>query len=100
MEQTALFDSPNAAYTSGFVRGLNRTLARTGLGVFEIATFPLPPYHPIFTSYLSPRPAYPDNFKPGLVADSMYDTDTLVGFGGGDVAPKIPGSRFGVFGMH
>jgi putative exosortase-associated protein (TIGR04073 family) len=100
MEQTALFDSPNAAYTTGFVRGLNRTLARTGLGVLEIATFPLPPYHPMFTSYLSPNPVYPDNFKPGLVSDSMYDTDTLIGFGGGDVAPRIPGSRFGVFGMH
>jgi putative exosortase-associated protein (TIGR04073 family) len=100
MEQTALFDSPEVAYSGGFVRGLSRTLTRTGLGVVEIATFPLPPYGPMFTSYLSPQPVYPDNFKPGLVADSMYDTDTLVGFGGGDVAPKIPGSRFAVFGMH
>lgn len=100
MEQTALFDSPNAAHSSGFVRGFSRTLTRTGMGVFEVATFPLPPYGPMFTSHFAPGPVYPDNFKPGLVADSMYNTDTLIGFGGGDVAPNIPGSRFGVFSMH
>jgi len=100
MEQSALFDSPETSYTSGFVRGLSRTLTRTGMGAVEIATFPLPPYGPMFTNHFAPYPVYPDNFKPGLVSDSMYDTDTVIGFGGGDVAPKIPGSRFAVFGMH
>src|SRR5262245_50260378 len=33
LEQTALFDSPDAAYTTGAVRGINRTLARTGIGI-------------------------------------------------------------------
>jgi putative exosortase-associated protein (TIGR04073 family) len=100
MEQTALFDSPDVAYSSGLVRGFSRSLTRTGIGVFEVATFPIPPYGPLFTGRFSPTPVYPDNFKPGLVSDSMYDTDTLIGYGGGDVAPRIPGSRFGVFSMH
>ena len=33
MEQAALFDGPDAGYATGFVKGLNRTLARTGVGV-------------------------------------------------------------------
>ena len=33
MEQTALFDSPDTAYGAGFFTGLNRTLARTGVGI-------------------------------------------------------------------
>ena len=79
------------------VRGLNRTLARTGLGIYEIVTWPLPPYHPIWTSYLSPGPVYPESYKPGLISDTTFDTDTYTGFTGGDVAPIIPGSRFRVF---
>ena len=29
MEQTGLFESPDYAYTTGFIRGINRTLTRT-----------------------------------------------------------------------
>jgi len=97
MEQTALFQSPEAAYTTGFVRGLSRTLGRTGIGVYEMVTAPFPPYHPIFTETFAPGPVYPDNFTPGLVADSAFATDTFVGFSGGDVLPMIPGNRFRVF---
>ncbi|MGA9453781.1 MAG: exosortase system-associated protein, TIGR04073 family [Verrucomicrobiia bacterium] len=97
IEQTAVLDSPDAGYTTGAVRGLDRSLARTGLGVFEIVTFPLPPYGPMFTSYLNPDPVYPESYKPGLISDSTFDTDTYTGFTGGDVAPFIPGSRFKVF---
>jgi putative exosortase-associated protein (TIGR04073 family) len=97
VEQTAVFDSPDVGYTYGFVRGFDRSVARTGVGLFEIVTFPFPPYHPIFTKYLAPEPVYPDNYKPGLLSDSMFDTDTYVGFSGGDVAPFVPGSRFKVF---
>jgi putative exosortase-associated protein (TIGR04073 family) len=97
VEQTAVFDSPGAGYTVGAVRGLNRSLARTGLGVYEVVTFPLPPYHPICTRYLSPDPAFPESYKPGLISDSTFDTDTYTGFSGGDVAPFIPGSRFKIF---
>ncbi len=97
MEQTALFESPDDAYSLGIVRGVNRTLARTGLGVYEIVTAPLPPYDPIFTNYLAPGPVYPDNYKPALLADSMFDNDTYFGYTGGDIAPIMPGSRFRIF---
>lgn len=97
IEQTAVFDSPEAGYTTGFVRGLDRSLARTGVGIYEIATFPLPPYQPVFTDYLSPEPVYPESFKPGLVSGSTFDTDTFTGFSGGAIAPWIPGNRFSVF---
>ena len=100
MEQTALFDSPDSAYGVGVVRGVNRTLARTGIGIYEVVTCPIPPYGPVFTDHFAPGPVYPDNYKPGLMADSMFDTDTRIGFGGGDVAPLIPGSRFTIFDTH
>jgi putative exosortase-associated protein (TIGR04073 family) len=100
MEQAALLESPDIAYTSGAIRGLNRTLARTGVGLYEIVTFPLPPYRPIFRNYLSPEPVYPDCYKPDMVADSMFATDTSLGYSGGDVAPFLPGSRFKVFETH
>jgi hypothetical protein len=32
-----------------------------------------------------------------LVDDPTFATDTNLGFGGGDVAPFLPGSRFSVF---
>ena len=97
IEQTAIFDSPEAGFTTGVVRGFDRSLARTGMGVYEIATFPLPPYGPVFTKYFAPEPIYPESYKPGLLSDGMLDTDTYTGFSGGDVAPWFPGSRFKVF---
>ena len=100
MEQTAFVDGPDAAYGTGFMRGINRTLARTGVGILEIVTAPLPPYDPMFTDYLAPGPVYPDNYMPGLISDSMFSTDTDLGFSGGDVAPMVPGSRFRIFDSH
>ena len=96
IEQKAVFESPSVGYTAGAVSGLNRTLARTGLGIYEIVTAPFPPYHPIWTRYLSPGPVYPESYKPGLISESTFDTDTYTGFTGGDIAPFIPGSRFRV----
>ena len=97
VEQTALFESSDTAYGGGFFSGLNRSLARTGVGVYEIVTFPIPSYDPVWTSYLNPHPVYPDNYKPRLISDSTFATDTHIGFSGGDVAPSIPGSRFHIF---
>ena len=97
IEQTAVLDSPGTGYTAGAVRGLNRSLARTGVGVVEIVTFPFPPYNPMFTHYLAPQPAFPESYQPRLVSDSLFDTDTYTGFSGGDVAPLVPGSRFKIF---
>src|SRR5437899_280061 len=100
MEQTALFDDPDTAYATGFFRGLNRSLARTGVGVYEIVTAPFPPYDPVFTDYLSPKPPYPDSYRPEMVEDSTLSTDTNLGFSGGDVMPIVPGSRFRIFDTH
>lgn len=104
MEQTALMDGPDAAYATGFVRGLNRTIARTGLGVYEMVTFPIPTpghgYDPLFTDYLAPGPVYPDSYAPSLVEDSTFSTDANLGFSGGDVMPIMPGSRFRIFDTH
>ena len=100
MEQTALFDTPDATYSTGFIRGINRTLGRTGIGVYEMVTAPFPPYGPVFTDTFAPGPVYPDNYTPAVVSDSMFATDTYLGFSGGDVAPLVPGSRFKIFDIH
>jgi putative exosortase-associated protein (TIGR04073 family) len=100
MEESALFDSPDTAYTTGFIRGVNRTLARTGIGIYEVVTAPIPPYDPVCTDYLSPQPVYPDNYTPTLVEDTTFSTDTNLGFGGGDVIPIVAGSRFRIFDTH
>ncbi len=100
MEQGALFDSPDNAYTAGFMSGLNRTLARTGIGIYEVVTAPIPPYDPVATSYLAPNPVYPDSYQPGLLEDSTFATDANLGYSGGDVMPFIPGSRFRIFDTH
>jgi putative exosortase-associated protein (TIGR04073 family) len=100
MEQTATFDGPDAAYGVGFFRGINRTLTRTGIGIIEVVTAPFPPYDPLFTDKFAPGPVYPDNYLPNILSDSMFATDTSLGFSGGDVAPFIPGSRFRIFDAH
>ena len=97
IEQTAVFDSPEAGFTTGVIRGFDRSMARTGMGLYEMVTAPLPPYGPIFTKYYAPEPVYPESYKPGLLSDSMFDTDTYTGYSGGDVAPWLPGSRFRIF---
>jgi len=97
IEQTSVLDSPGEGFTAGAVRGFDRSLTRAGLGVYEVVTFPLPPYHPVLTRYLKPDPAFPESYKPGLLSDALFDTDTYTGFSGGDIAPFIPGSRFKVF---
>ena len=97
VEQTAYFDDPDTAYTTGAIKGFNKSLTRVGLGIFEIVTAPIPPYGPLCTNYISPYPVYPDNYKPGLMGDGLFDHDTSLGFAGGDVMPFVPGSRFNVF---
>ena len=117
MEQTALWDGTDRAYSTGFLRGFHRSLARTFVGAIEVVTFPIPPYDPFFTStnhlypdfsirytkdtwggmVLPEDPVYPANYKPGLLADQIFATDTSLGFSGGDVFPFVPGSRFRIF---
>ena len=100
VEQTGLFDQPGGHYATGFIRGLSKSFARTGVGIYEVVTAPFPPYDPVFTGYLSPNPKYPDAYRPDLIDDSLFATDTNMGFSGGDIAPYVPGSRFKIFNTH
>jgi putative exosortase-associated protein (TIGR04073 family) len=97
VEQTTVFEGPGGVFPTGFVAGFNRSLVRTGVGVFEVVTAPFPPYDPVFTSYISPKPVYPDSNKPDIIDDPLFATDTDMGFSGIDIAPWIPGSRFKIF---
>ena len=100
MEQAAIWDySGHGGITDGFFTGVNRSFARTGAGLYEVLTFPIPnhrnnDYGPIFTPV---DPVYPDSYQPDWITDSMLSPDTSLGFAGGDVAPYLPGSRFRVF---
>jgi putative exosortase-associated protein (TIGR04073 family) len=94
LEQSAIFGNPDMAYTTGFIRGFNRSLARTAVGVYEVVTFPFPPYDPVIYPV---HPVYPDNYQPGVFDDPMFHQDAYLRFSGGEVAPMIPGSRFRVF---
>ncbi len=97
MEQTAIYNGPDTAYTTGFLHGFNRSIARTAVGAFEIVTAPFPPYEPTF---FPANPVYPDAYKPGIIEDSMFATDVNMGFSGGEIAPWVPGSRFRIFDEH
>ncbi|MGB9603716.1 MAG: exosortase system-associated protein, TIGR04073 family [Verrucomicrobiia bacterium] len=97
VEQSALWEGADVAYTTGFIRGFNRSLARTLMGAYEIVTFPFPSYEPMFTNKFSPGPVFPDSYKPNLIEDQTFAPDTSLGFAGGDVVPFIPGSRFRIF---
>jgi len=97
VEQTALFGGPGHNYSTGFIRGFNKSLVRTGVGVYEVVTAPFPPYDPVFTDYISPHCVYPDNYRPDILDDALFATDTDMGFSGVDIAPFIPGSRFKIF---
>ena len=96
IEQNAVLGRPGSG-CYGFIHGFDRTLQRTGLGLYEVVTFPVPSYDPILTRSFTPGPVYPESYKPGRSDDPLFRTDTYTGFSGGDVAPFIPGSRFQVF---
>lgn len=103
VEQTALWDGADTAYTTGFIKGFNRSVVRTAVGAFEVLTFPIPSYDP----WLKPgnpllpdasvNPVYPDSYTPHLLSDTTFEPDAALGFSGGDVAPFVPGSRFRIF---
>ena len=97
LEHTAVFERQTSSFPTGFIHGLNKTLARTGMGLYEIVTFPIPPYEPIGKNCVKPGRPYPDNYRPRILDDSLYATDTALGFSGGDVVPIVPGSRFHIF---
>ena len=96
--QNTVMPVPGGGYY-GLVHGFDRSLQRAGLGILEVATFPIPMpnYQPMFTKHFAPDPVFPESYTPRALSDSLYDTDTYTGFTGGDVAPWFPGSRFSVF---
>lgn len=102
VEESSILRRPGYGYY-GVVHGFQRSLARTGLGLYETVTFPIPnathptSYGPVLTHKFSADPAYPLSYKPGRLSDALFDTDTYTGFSDGDVAPFVPGSRFKVF---
>lgn len=97
VEQAGLFDGPDVGMATGVIRGFNRTMARTGVGIYEVITAPFPPYGPVFTDYLSPHPAYSDTYQQKKFDDAIFDNDYALGFSGGEVAPWFPGSHFRIF---
>ena len=94
MEETAIWEGSDRAYTTGFIHGFNQSVLRTGVGVYEILTFPFGSGDPIMSKV---DPVYPDSYRPHLIDDPMFSPDSSLRFGGGDVAPMIPGSRFRIF---
>lgn len=99
MEQTAVWNSPAEAATTGVVKGFDKSIARTGIGIYEVITFPFPPYHPVATKYLSPNPTYPDNCVPGLPDDPLYSTDHYIGYSTGSKFSWVPGVQFDPLGQ-
>jgi putative exosortase-associated protein (TIGR04073 family) len=97
VEQEGVFSGPDYTYTYGSIHGFDQSVSRIGLGLYEIVTFPIPSYNPVLTSKVPALPQSPESFKPGLMDDTIFNTDTYTGFSGGDVAPFIPGSRFKIF---
>jgi putative exosortase-associated protein (TIGR04073 family) len=100
MEQSAIFDTPGyGGMATGFIHGFDRSFERTGVGLYEILTFPIPngsngDYRPVF---FPANPVYPDSYTPDWIATTFLQPDASLGFSGGDVAPFVPGSRFHIF---
>jgi putative exosortase-associated protein (TIGR04073 family) len=99
IEQTTVLGDHSQGYTTGVFHGFDRTVERTAAGFYEVATFPFPNhspknYGPIF---YPADPVNPDSYRPNWYSDQMTSPDTALGFGGGDMAPFVPGSRFHVF---
>jgi putative exosortase-associated protein (TIGR04073 family) len=98
-EQSAIFDSPDRSYTTGLIRGVDKSFVRTFAGVYEVLTFPIPNHAPDdYSAILHPSdPIYPDSYKPNWLSDPILSPDNSLGFSGGDVLPIFPGSRFHIF---
>jgi putative exosortase-associated protein (TIGR04073 family) len=99
IEQTEVFGSPDQMRTVGVIHGMDRSLERIGVGLYEVVTFPIPNRVPLdYSPIMRPAdPVYPDSYKPAAGMSSTYQPDAALGFSGGDVAPLIPGSRFRIF---
>ena len=102
-EQTYLWDGPAAAYSSGVIKGINRSVVRTLVGAYEVVTFPIPSYDPVLRPGgpilpdATVGPTFPDSYAPNIMSGSAIEPDANLGFSGGDLAPFVPGSRFRIY---
>jgi putative exosortase-associated protein (TIGR04073 family) len=99
IEQASIFNGPEVGATTGVIHGFDQSVKRTFVGFYEMVTFPFPnrsgkDYGPVL---LPENPVYPDSYRPNVIADTIVSPDSSLGFGGGDVAPFVPGSRFRIF---
>ena len=102
-EQPYLWEGASSAYTTGLIKGFNRSMVRTGIGLYEVVTFPIPGYDPILRPGgpilpdATVGPAYPDSYRPNVRNSSAIEPDASMGFAGGDIVPWFPGSRFRIY---
>ncbi len=77
IEQTTDSDGSSASASYGVVRGLTRTLARFGVGVYEVVTFPFPTtkgtYAPVLRKPIPWVHGGYEEFPPELGFDSRFD---------------------------
>jgi putative exosortase-associated protein (TIGR04073 family) len=100
VEQSAVLGSPEGGYTTGLIHGFDQSVYRTVCGAYQVVTFPAGDtlsQSSFDKKYVPQDTAYPDSYRPDLINDTTFQTDTYFGFSGGDVAPFVPGSRFSVF---
>jgi putative exosortase-associated protein (TIGR04073 family) len=123
VEQTTLWEGTQKGMTTGFIRGFNRSVARTLIGAAEVATFYAPwpkngewtydavytPEGPLYPDYsvatytdpwggmrLPEMPGTPDSYRGGLPATGPMETDDQLGVTGGSIVPFFPFGRFKV----
>lgn len=97
VEQDSVFMGSDVGFHTGAVQGVHHTIERVGMGVYEVVTFPFPPYSPILTKWVKPKPSYPDSFVPGNYSLPETDADQYLGFTGNEVGFWFPGSRLAMF---
>jgi putative exosortase-associated protein (TIGR04073 family) len=99
IEQSTLFD-PQAGFATGAIHGFDQSVYRTVAGAYQIVTFPAGNYltqTSFEQKYMPKGTPYPDSYHPGLPNQSTFQTDTYIGFSGGNIAPFVPGNRFSIF---
>ncbi|MBL9137487.1 MAG: exosortase system-associated protein, TIGR04073 family [Verrucomicrobiales bacterium] len=121
VEQTTLWEGTQRGVTTGVIRGFNRSVARTLIGVAEVATFYAPwpkngewtydacytPDGPMYPDYsmatytdpwgglrLPEDPGTPDSFRYTYPAITTFDTDGELGITGGSILPGFPFGKF------
>jgi putative exosortase-associated protein (TIGR04073 family) len=99
IEQSSLFDGTEKGQTDGVVTGFGQTIARTGMGIIDVVTFPIPyPSYKAWGTNIVPADVqWPDSYKPGSRGAQALATDDNLGFAGGTIMPWVPGNRFRIF---